>query len=97
MRNASGAGRAVAVAAIVLALLAVGYVLLKPGGPDYKVHALFQNASQLVKGDFVQVAGAPIGKITNIATYPLPGIPAFRQGKSVRLIACGDQEGSSPV
>jgi phospholipid/cholesterol/gamma-HCH transport system substrate-binding protein len=56
----------VAVAAIVLALLAVGYVLLKPGGPDYQVHALFQNASQLVKGDFVQVAGAPIGKITNI-------------------------------
>jgi phospholipid/cholesterol/gamma-HCH transport system substrate-binding protein len=56
----------VAVAAIVLALLAVGYVLLKPGGPDYKVHALFQNASQLVKGDFVQVAGAPVGKITNI-------------------------------
>jgi phospholipid/cholesterol/gamma-HCH transport system substrate-binding protein len=56
----------VAVAAIVLALLAVGYVLLRPGGPDYKVHALFQNASQLVKGDFVQVAGAPVGKITNI-------------------------------
>jgi phospholipid/cholesterol/gamma-HCH transport system substrate-binding protein len=56
----------VAVAAIVLALLAVGYVLLKPGGPDYKVHALFQNASQLVRGDFVQVAGAPVGKITNI-------------------------------
>src|SRR3954454_7357112 len=70
LRNASGAGRAVAVAAIVLALLAVGYVLLRPGGPDYKVHARFQNASQLVKGDFVQVAGAPIGKITNIDLTP---------------------------
>jgi len=56
----------VAVAAIVLAFAAVGYLLLKPGGPDYKVHARFQNASQLVKGDFVQVAGAPIGKITTI-------------------------------
>jgi phospholipid/cholesterol/gamma-HCH transport system substrate-binding protein len=60
----------VAVAAIVFALLAVGYILLKPGGPDYQVHALFQNASQLVKGDFVQVAGAPIGKITNIDLTP---------------------------
>ena len=57
-------------AAIVLALLAVGYVLLKSGGPDYSVHARFQNASQLVKGDFVQVAGAPIGKITNIDLTP---------------------------
>ena len=55
-----------AVAAIVLALAAVGYILLKPGGPDYSVHARFQNASQLVKGNFVQVAGAPIGKITKI-------------------------------
>ena len=55
-----------AVAAIVLALAAVGWILLKPGGPNYQVHAYFQNASQLVKGDFVQVAGAPIGKITNI-------------------------------
>jgi phospholipid/cholesterol/gamma-HCH transport system substrate-binding protein len=55
-----------AVAAIVLALAAVGYVLLKPGGPSYKIHARFQNASQLVKGNLVQVAGAPVGKITNI-------------------------------
>ena len=55
-----------ATAAIVLALVAVGYVLLKPGGPDYEVHARFQNASQLVKGNLVQVAGAPVGKITNI-------------------------------
>jgi phospholipid/cholesterol/gamma-HCH transport system substrate-binding protein len=60
----------VAVAAIVLALVAVGYVLLKPGGPNYTVHARFQNASQLVKGDFVQVAGAPVGKITTIDLTP---------------------------
>jgi len=46
------------------ALAAVGYILLKPGGPNYTIHARFQNASQLVKGDFVQVAGAPIGNIT---------------------------------
>ncbi|HEX4735582.1 MAG TPA: MlaD family protein, partial [Thermoleophilaceae bacterium] len=50
----------------MLALVAVGFVLLKPGGPDYKVHARFQNASQLVKGNLVQVAGAPVGKVTAI-------------------------------
>ena len=69
MRNSTGAGRAGAVAAIVLALAAVGYVLLKPGGTDYTVHARFQNASQLVKGNLVQVAGAPIGKVTNIEPH----------------------------
>jgi len=66
LQKSGGAGRAGAVAAIVLAFAAVGYVLLKPGGADYKVHARFQNASQLVKGNLVQVAGDAIGKITNI-------------------------------
>jgi phospholipid/cholesterol/gamma-HCH transport system substrate-binding protein len=66
LSNGRGAGRTVAVAAIVLALAAVAFVLLKPGGPNYKVHARFQNASQLVKGNLVQVAGAAVGKITNI-------------------------------
>jgi phospholipid/cholesterol/gamma-HCH transport system substrate-binding protein len=56
----------VAVAAIVLALAAVAFVLLKPGGSSYKVHARFQNASQLVKGNLVQVAGSAVGKITKI-------------------------------
>src|SRR3954462_12087667 len=55
-----------AATAVVLAFAAVAFVLLKPGGPDYKIHARFQNASQLVKGNLVQVAGAPVGKITNI-------------------------------
>jgi phospholipid/cholesterol/gamma-HCH transport system substrate-binding protein len=66
LSNSRGASRALAAAAIVLALVAVGYVLLKPGGPDYKIHARFQNASQLVKGNLVQVAGAPVGKVTAI-------------------------------
>jgi phospholipid/cholesterol/gamma-HCH transport system substrate-binding protein len=70
LRNSRGAGRAGAVAAIVLALVAVGYVLLKPGGSDYTVHARFQNASQLVKGNLVQVAGAAIGKVTHIDLTP---------------------------
>ena len=52
--------------AVVVAVAALAVVLLRPGGSDYVVHAQFQNASQLVKGDLVQVAGAPIGKVKAI-------------------------------
>jgi phospholipid/cholesterol/gamma-HCH transport system substrate-binding protein len=70
VHNSRGAGRAVAAVAVVLAVAAVAFVLLKPGGPDYTVHARFQNASQLVKGNLVQVAGAPVGKVTHIDLTP---------------------------
>jgi phospholipid/cholesterol/gamma-HCH transport system substrate-binding protein len=49
-----------------VAAAAVVVVLLGPGSPDYVVHARFQNAAQLVKGDNVQVAGAPIGSVRRI-------------------------------
>jgi len=58
--------RALAVAALVAAIAVVAFVLFGNQGPGYTVHARFQNASQLVKGDFVQVAGVPIGKISGI-------------------------------
>jgi len=51
--------------AVIVAVAAVAVVLLNSGS-DYKVHALFQNASQLVKGDNVQVSGAPIGSVDSI-------------------------------
>jgi phospholipid/cholesterol/gamma-HCH transport system substrate-binding protein len=50
----------------VVAVAALAVVLLRPGGSDYVVHAQFQNASQLVKGDLVQVAGSAIGKVNAI-------------------------------
>jgi phospholipid/cholesterol/gamma-HCH transport system substrate-binding protein len=55
-----------AVSAVCVAVAAVAVVLLRSGSGDYTVHALFQNASQLVKGDNVQVAGAPIGSVSAI-------------------------------
>jgi phospholipid/cholesterol/gamma-HCH transport system substrate-binding protein len=58
--------RALAVAALVAAIAVVAFVLFGNQGPGYTVHARFANASQLVKGDFVQVAGVPIGKISGI-------------------------------
>ncbi len=51
---------------MVAAVAAVGFVLLVSGDEDYTVHARFQNAGQIVKGDLVQVAGVEIGEVTDI-------------------------------
>lgn len=59
-------GRAVAVAAVVVVLIAVGVIVLS-GGSSYHVRAVFQNASQIVSGDQVEVAGTSIGSVSNIA------------------------------
>ena len=55
------AGAAVVIAAVVAALLLFG------GGDSYTVKFRFLNAGQLVKGNLVQVAGAPAGKVTDFA------------------------------
>jgi phospholipid/cholesterol/gamma-HCH transport system substrate-binding protein len=59
-------GRVLVLAALVAAIAVVAVVLFGNRGPRYTVHARFQNASQLVKGDFVQVAGVPVGKVAGI-------------------------------
>lgn len=59
-------GRAVALGTVLVAVVAVAVVLLRPGSDPYEVKARFQNAAQLVKGNLVQVAGAPIGEVTEI-------------------------------
>ncbi len=59
-------GRVLVLAALVAAITVVAVVLFGNRGPGYTVHARFQNASQLVKGDFVQVAGVPVGKVAGI-------------------------------
>lgn len=55
-----------AVAALAVAIVIVAVILLS-SGTNYTVKAYFQNASQLVKGDQVEVAGAPIGNITDLS------------------------------
>jgi phospholipid/cholesterol/gamma-HCH transport system substrate-binding protein len=62
-------GRVVAVAALVIVLLAVAYILLA-GGSSYQVRAVFINASQIVNGDQVQSAGVPIGSVSDISLTP---------------------------
>lgn len=69
MRNSSVIGRVAALAALIVAVAAVAAILLS-GGSSYQVHAIFQNASQIVTGNQVQVAGAPIGTVSNIQLTP---------------------------
>jgi phospholipid/cholesterol/gamma-HCH transport system substrate-binding protein len=63
-------GRVAAIAAVAIAIFAVIYIVFSSGGPNYKVYAIFEDASQLVSGDEVEVAGVPIGSISNITLTP---------------------------
>ena len=69
MRNSSVIGRAAAVAAVVVAHVAVAIIVLSSGS-SYRVRAVFANASQIVSGDLVEVSGAKIGTVSNIALTP---------------------------
>ncbi len=62
-------GRVAAVAALVVALVAVTVIVLS-NGTTYQVRAIFQNASQIVTGDLVEVAGNQVGTVSNIALTP---------------------------
>jgi phospholipid/cholesterol/gamma-HCH transport system substrate-binding protein len=69
VRNTSRIGRIAALVAVVIAIVAVVLIVFS-GGSSYKVYAVFQNASQLVSGDQVDVAQVPIGTISNIQLTP---------------------------
>jgi phospholipid/cholesterol/gamma-HCH transport system substrate-binding protein len=69
MRNSSLIGRVAALAAVGIAIAAVAIILLS-GGSSYQVKAIFSNASQLVTGDEVQVAGNSIGSVSKITLTP---------------------------
>src|SRR4051794_7426843 len=65
VRRSRTVGRVVALASVVVAVTALA-VLLLGGGTNYVVRARFQNASQLVKGNEVQVAGVHVGTVRSI-------------------------------
>jgi phospholipid/cholesterol/gamma-HCH transport system substrate-binding protein len=69
VRNSTTIGRVAAIAAVAIALVAV-FVILFTGGSSYQVKAIFLNASQIVTGDQVTVAGNPIGSVSAISLTP---------------------------
>jgi phospholipid/cholesterol/gamma-HCH transport system substrate-binding protein len=69
VRNSTVIGRVAAAAAVAIAIVAVAVILLQ-GGSSYQVNAVFQNASQIVSGDLVEVAGNSIGTVSNISLTP---------------------------
>jgi phospholipid/cholesterol/gamma-HCH transport system substrate-binding protein len=63
------AARWAAAGALGLVVLVVAYLVFSSGGgADY--HLLLDNASQLVRGDQVQVGGVPVGTVKDIALTP---------------------------
>jgi phospholipid/cholesterol/gamma-HCH transport system substrate-binding protein len=67
VRSSRQVARVISVATVVAAALVAAYVLLGGGqGSGYTVKARFQNASQLVKGNLVQVSGEEVGKVRDI-------------------------------
>jgi phospholipid/cholesterol/gamma-HCH transport system substrate-binding protein len=70
LRGTAPLARIVALAAIGIAVVFAAVLLLGGGGNSYTVTAQFENASQLVKGNLVQVSGMPVGKVTDIRLTP---------------------------
>jgi phospholipid/cholesterol/gamma-HCH transport system substrate-binding protein len=65
VRNPGSIGRGLSVAAVAAAVVVVALVLLS-NGSSYRVNFRFTNASQLVKGNLVQVAGVKVGIVKQI-------------------------------
>src|SRR4051794_20665176 len=59
--------RYAALGTLALTALIVLYLLLFGTGGTYTVTASFENAAQLVKGNRVDIAGAPVGSISDIS------------------------------
>ena len=70
MRATAPLARVIALVALVAAVAIIATLLLGGPGDGYQVQARFQNASQLVKGNLVQVSGMEAGKVEDIRLTP---------------------------
>lgn len=62
-------GRVAAATAVAVAVVAVAVIVLS-GGSSYQVRAVFEDASQIVAGDQVQVAGNTVGTVSSLSLTP---------------------------
>jgi phospholipid/cholesterol/gamma-HCH transport system substrate-binding protein len=62
----SASTRALALGALLVAIIVIGYVLLSSGSP-YKVRLLFSDASGLVPGDQVMIGPSSVGSVQSVA------------------------------
>ena len=58
--------RAAAIGALAVVFIVVVALIIRAGS-RYQVHALFTDASQLVKGDLLEVGGRPVGTVQKIS------------------------------
>jgi phospholipid/cholesterol/gamma-HCH transport system substrate-binding protein len=58
--------RGLAVGGVLAAVAAVAVLLLRAGDGPYRLHAVTQSASQLVKGNLVRVGGLGVGTVEDI-------------------------------
>jgi phospholipid/cholesterol/gamma-HCH transport system substrate-binding protein len=63
-RHPSRAPRRLALAALLLAAVALAWVLLRSHPYEYRL--VFPSAGQLVKGDVVRIGGSPAGTVTSV-------------------------------
>jgi phospholipid/cholesterol/gamma-HCH transport system substrate-binding protein len=68
MSTSSATTRKVAVAVVVAGMITVAVLLLRGGA--YTIHAHFENASGLVKGGLVEVAGRKVGSVSDVRVTP---------------------------
>jgi phospholipid/cholesterol/gamma-HCH transport system substrate-binding protein len=70
LRGTAPLARIAALIALVAAIAIIAMLLLGAPGEGYRVKAQFENASQLVRGNLVQVSGMPAGKVEDIRLTP---------------------------
>ena len=68
--SARKARRAIAVAALVVAIAAIALVLTRSDGATYEVRATFDDVRGLIEGGDVRAGAVPVGKVTKIEIGP---------------------------
>ena len=95
MRKPTVVGRAARVAAVAIAVIVVAVILLS-GAASYQVRLVFGDASQIVKGDQVDVAGSAVGPASAIALDAEWAGSADDQHLGLRLRAADNRGNTYP-